>query len=166
MVRPPQIIIRIHPSTTIRTMMRNVLLLLASLPSSTWAYDFTCNLHCYNEGECQHGKGKFGSYAGLQEDEEMPWEKSANGPADIGMFCSCPVGYTGLQCEIKLVVCGRGEEDQHTCFNGSECRKVRRDSDVWNALLYGLLEVVLTTSFLLSFLIGTTGTSRKWTNLL
>jgi len=57
------------------------------------------------------------------EDEEMPWE--ANATQQIGMFCSCPVGYTGLQCEIKMKVCGEDGQDEHTCFNGSECKKDR-----------------------------------------
>lgn len=100
--------------------MKNLLILL--LPAATWAYDWTCNLYCYNDGICQHGKGKFGSYAGVEEEEEMPWEQEYN---QAGLYCSCPLGYTGLQCEIKLVVCGENGEDQHTCFNGAECQKDR-----------------------------------------
>jgi hypothetical protein len=102
-------------------MMRNLLIFL--LPAATWAYDWTCNLHCYNGGDCRHGKGKFGSFSGIVEDENlMPWESETH---DYGMFCSCPVGYTGLQCEIKLVVCGEDGQDTHSCFNGSECMKER-----------------------------------------
>eukprot|EP00339_Tiarina_fusa_P006580 CAMPEP_0117058654 /NCGR_PEP_ID=MMETSP0472-20121206/40747_1 /TAXON_ID=693140 ORGANISM="Tiarina fusus, Strain LIS" /NCGR_SAMPLE_ID=MMETSP0472 /ASSEMBLY_ACC=CAM_ASM_000603 /LENGTH=260 /DNA_ID=CAMNT_0004776065 /DNA_START=101 /DNA_END=883 /DNA_ORIENTATION=+ len=100
--------------------MRNLLILL--LPSLTLAYDFTCNLHCFNGGECRHGKGKFGNYAGVHEDEMMPWETTIT---ESSMYCSCPVGYTGLQCEIKHVVCGEDGVDSHTCFNGSECKKER-----------------------------------------
>ncbi|KAG7345354.1 EGF-like domain containing protein [Nitzschia inconspicua] len=81
------------------------------------AYDFHCNLFCYNGGECRHGHGAFGSYTGVDDDEEMPWEKVRH---KNGMYCICPVGYTGLQCEIKMVVCGA---DDHTCFNGSTCKK-------------------------------------------
>jgi len=101
-------------------MLRSILLLL--LPGATLAYDWECNLFCYNNGVCKHGKGKFGSYAGIDDDEVMPWEKDTH---QAGMYCACPVGWTGLQCEIKLVVCGElgTEYDQHTCFNGSECRK-------------------------------------------
>ena len=84
---------------------------------STSAYDFHCNLYCYNGGECRHGHGKFGSYSGVDEEEELPWEKVRH---ENGMYCICPVGYTGLQCEIKFVVCG---QDDHTCFNGSRCKK-------------------------------------------
>lgn len=64
-----------------------------------------------------HGHGKFGSYSGIDDDEEMPWEEVKH---ENGMYCLCPVGYTGLQCEIKMVVCG---SDDHTCFNGSACKK-------------------------------------------
>ena len=84
------------------------------------AYDWTCNLFCYNKGNCRHGHGKFGSYAGIDSmTEELPFEQELH---DNGMYCSCPVGYTGLQCEIAYVTCGR---DDHTCFNGSACVKER-----------------------------------------
>lgn len=119
----------VHLSTTehpLITMMRSLLLFL--LPVSAWAtYDWTCNLHCYNDGECKHGKGKFGSYAGVEEEEEMPWEKAA--PHPVGMYCSCPIGYTGLQCEIHMKTCGN---DEHTCFNGAPCGKERAgDGTTW-----------------------------------
>ena len=104
-----------------------VLACLVLLQAAVDGYDFTCNLYCYNGGTCRHGSGKFGSlnsqtnskYAGLTEDEtkELPFEQVRH---EQGMFCTCPIGYTGLQCEIKYVVCPR---DDHTCFNGSTCRK-------------------------------------------
>jgi len=81
------------------------------------AYDWTCNLFCYNKGVCRHGHGKFGSYAGIGSVQDLPFEQELH---DNGMYCTCPEGYTGLQCEIKYVTCGR---DDHTCFNGSSCVK-------------------------------------------
>jgi len=106
------------------------------------------NFFCYNNGICRHGHGKFGSYTGQEPTlDDLPFEKEFH---DNGMYCTCPVGYvsfidivflhaqltfsylsflvtphkfhsyTGLQCEIKYVVCGR---DDHTCFNGSACVK-------------------------------------------
>lgn len=81
------------------------------------AYDWTCNLYCYNNGVCRHGHGKFGSFSGIESSDELPFEKEIH---DNGMYCTCPEGYTGLQCEIKYVTCGR---DDHTCFNGSACVK-------------------------------------------
>lgn len=81
------------------------------------AYDWTCNLYCYNNGVCRHGHGKFGAYAGIEPTNDLPFEQELH---DNGMYCSCPEGYTGLQCEIKYMVCGR---DDHTCFNGSACVK-------------------------------------------
>lgn len=90
------------------------------------AYDWTCNLFCYNKGVCRHGHGKFGSYAGIESEiDDLPFEKELH---DNGMYCTCPEGYTGLQCEIKYVTCGR---DKHTCFNGSSCVK-ERSSDNGN----------------------------------
>jgi hypothetical protein len=102
------------------------LLLLLSLIQISYGYDWTCNLHCFHGGTCRHGHGKFGSYAGVEEDEEMPWEKQTH---TNGMYCTCPIGYTGLQCEIAFVVCGA---DDHTCFNGSRCKKdVSGDNEVY-----------------------------------
>lgn len=88
------------------------------------AYDWSCNLFCYNHGVCRHGHGKFGAYAGIDsETEELPFEEELH---DNGMYCTCPEGYTGLQCEIKYVTCGR---DDHTCFNGSSCVKERSSNN-------------------------------------
>ena len=106
------------------SLLLSLTMILAPI-TQTMAYDWTCNLFCYNEGECQHGKGKFGSFAGLEEDENpLPFEEQKHVG---GMYCSCPVGYTGLQCEIKFVVCGEDGIDTHTCFNGSDCVKERTD---------------------------------------
>ena len=107
-------------------MMRSILLLL--LPASAWAtYDWKCNLHCYNGGDCRHGKGKFGSYAGVEDTDVLPWDREVQ--PGVGMFCACPVGYTGLQCEIAMKVCGN---DEHTCFNGSACaRETDKDGKLW-----------------------------------
>jgi hypothetical protein len=83
-------------------MTRTLLLLLAAaLIPTTLAYDWNCNLFCYNGGECYHGKGKFGKYAGVDDDATLPFEDLEH---LNGMFCACPKGYTGLQCEIKFVV--------------------------------------------------------------
>jgi len=116
-------------SPTLACLMLALLALQNAVPAR--AYDFKCNLFCYNGGECRHGKGKFGNYAGIGDDEVMPWEKVTT---QTGMYCSCPVGYTGLQCEIKVVVCGDELDsgtttiDEHTCFNGSACQKATSGS--------------------------------------
>lgn len=88
------------------------------------AYEWTCNLFCYNKGACRYGHGKFGAYNGIDsQTDELPFEQELH---DNGMYCTCPVGFTGLQCEIKYVTCGR---DNHTCFNGSACVKERSSND-------------------------------------
>jgi len=93
------------------------------------AYDWRCNLFCYNKGVCRHGHGKFGSYAGIDSQADpLPFEQELH---DDGMYCSCLEGYTGLQCEIKYVTCGR---DDHTCFNGSSCIKERASDN--NRIFY------------------------------
>lgn len=107
--------------------------LLVLLPAATWAadvgYNWKCNLYCYQGGECHHGKTKFGSYTDVEEDTTgLPWE-NANTHGAAGMYCSCPAGYTGLQCEIAMKVCG---ENEHTCFNGSACAKeTDMDGKTW-----------------------------------
>ncbi|VEU43783.1 unnamed protein product [Pseudo-nitzschia multistriata] len=100
---------------------RLFLLLVAAIGTGTAsAYDWTCNLYCYNKGVCRHGHGKFGAYAGIDSEiDDLPFEQELH---ENGMYCTCPKGYTGLQCEIKFVTCGR---DSHTCFNGSACVKER-----------------------------------------
>jgi len=95
--------------------------------ASASAYDWNCNLFCYNKGVCRHGNGSFGSYAGEGNNNDLSalpaFEDEPQGArSQDGMYCTCPVGYTGLQCEIKLVTCGR---DSHTCHNGSACVKER-----------------------------------------
>ncbi len=101
---------------------------LSLFPVSSWAtYDWKCNLHCFNGGECRHGKGKFGSYAGVDESEELPWERTTD--PGTGMYCACPVGYTGLQCEIAMKLC---PNEEHMCFNGSVCAKeTSSDGTAW-----------------------------------
>ena len=32
--------------------------------------------------------------------------------------CTCPVGYTGLTCDVEVKTCGKGE---HLCLHGSTC---------------------------------------------
>lgn len=107
------------------------------------AYDWTCNLFCYNKGVCRHGHGKFGAYAGIDLTEELPFEKELH---DNGMYCTCPEGYTGLQCEIKYVTCGR---DDHTCFNGSSCVKEHssNNGNVFYRCECDLKESVMTAAY-------------------
>ncbi|CAJ1934336.1 unnamed protein product [Cylindrotheca closterium] len=96
--------------------MKHLLLLL--LPAVNLAYNWDCNLFCFNGGECRHGKGKFGSYGNV--DAENPWESKDHVE---GMYCSCPSGSTGLQCEISLKGCRTTENNfQHNCDNGMECK--------------------------------------------
>ena len=112
------------PDLSLYTIMKSLLLLILGTSSqiaTVQGYDWACNLYCYNGGECQHGKGKFGSYAGVDDTVALPWEQAAPSQGQAGMFCTCPKGFTGLQCEISLVACG----EEHTCFNGSQCKKER-----------------------------------------
>lgn len=40
------------------------------------------------------------------------------------MYCQCPVGYAGLQCEISLILC---DPDETTCSNGAACQQAQDD---------------------------------------
>jgi hypothetical protein len=105
-------------------MMVMITIMIVALPGAA-PYDWHCNLYCYNGGSCRHGHGKFGSYSDVGDG--IPDDDASDASAEEvhqqnGMFCICPVGYTGLQCEIKFVVCS---PDDHTCFNGSNCKKER-----------------------------------------
>ena len=101
--------------------------LLSTTITSVVAYDFTCNLFCFNGGQCKFGKGQFGSYSGngVQTSATVSPVPFAQTDQASGMYCSCPVGYTGLQCEIKFIMCGEDGGGSHTCFNGQECLKDR-----------------------------------------
>jgi hypothetical protein len=115
-------------------------LLLVLLPLASWAsdgntkdvgYDWKCNLYCYNGGECRHGKSKFGTfgtYGGVEATAApLPWESQTQ--TGDGMYCGCPAGFTGLQCEISMKVCG---DNQNTCFNGAACAKESdKDGKTW-----------------------------------
>jgi len=111
------------------------LLLLPAGVCATAELDFFCNLYCFNGGECRHGKGKFGHYvtgdtpvaptgdtASTEESAEAPLPWVAEGVKDIGMYCACPPGFSGMQCELKMELC---PNDQHECFNGQACAKER-----------------------------------------
>lgn len=130
-------------------------LLRLLLPVSVWAkYDWQCNLYCYNGGECRHGKGKFGTYADVDgqgttgtTEEALPWESSAN--AGFGMYCACPVGFTGLQCEIAMNVC---DENENTCYNGNACaRETAADGTIWWRCECDASKSVLTASYAIKY---------------
>lgn len=131
--------------------MRSAFLCLL-LPVSVWAkYDWKCNLYCYNGGECRHGKGKFGAYAdptGQSATEEvLPWERESD--AGFGMYCGCPVGFTGLQCEIAMNVC---DENESTCYNGNACaRETASDGTIWWRCECDASKSVLTASYATKF---------------
>ena len=74
-----------------------------------------CQLQCRNGGMCDFGSAEHG-FASQDSTNGDP-TKLANGNRD---YCKCPEGWTGLQCEIKYVVC---DENQHTCLNGAPCEE-------------------------------------------
>ncbi|KAL7461415.1 hypothetical protein ACHAXS_001835 [Conticribra weissflogii] len=76
-----------------------------------------CNLNCENGGSCRFGvKGYKDSYDEL--DLAVYYKKHKD-----GMYCSCPDGFTGLQCEVDITHChaGEGGDNDHFCLNGTPC---------------------------------------------
>eukprot|EP00538_Stauroneis_constricta_P001258 CAMPEP_0119551604 /NCGR_PEP_ID=MMETSP1352-20130426/4808_1 /TAXON_ID=265584 /ORGANISM="Stauroneis constricta, Strain CCMP1120" /LENGTH=306 /DNA_ID=CAMNT_0007597689 /DNA_START=279 /DNA_END=1199 /DNA_ORIENTATION=- len=114
-------------SSIVPCMILLVVLSVITTPAS--AYDWDCNLFCYNHGTCVHGRGQFGSYIQVldeateqaEEEQELDLfaEEDAHKKHIDGMYCQCPMGYTGLQCEIKLSDCPQS----HKCSNGHDCRR-------------------------------------------
>eukprot|EP00980_Cylindrotheca_fusiformis_P010022 scaffold2214_cov139-Cylindrotheca_fusiformis.AAC.19 len=112
--------------------MRSILLLLLPAASFGAIYDWSCNLYCFNEGQCAFGKGHFGSYGNVDADgngkdanlnEDKSWEDKDHAG---GMYCICPPGFVGLQCEISLTMCGLlsdNNDRSYKCRNGSDCLK-------------------------------------------
>jgi len=92
--------------------------LLFLFPLSAWAtYDWKCNLFCYNGGQCLHGKGKFGQYTDTSSTPApLPWDRTVQ--PGLGMYCACPSGFSGMQCELAMEVC---TANSMICFNGQAC---------------------------------------------
>jgi len=68
-----------------------------------------CDLKCLHGGSC-----KFVAEAGaVREDSDAPW-----GSRDF-MFCECPEGRAGIECEHIADVCGQNEL---VCLHGSTCK--------------------------------------------
>lgn len=103
-------------TTTIHTAQSRFLVFYSALLfTSVVQVVAECSLQCRNGGICDFGSNEYG-FTGQDSRNGDPTTLE-NGNRD---YCKCPVGWTGLQCEIKFVVCG---ENQHTCVNGAACEE-------------------------------------------
>ncbi|KAI2494015.1 hypothetical protein MHU86_20501 [Fragilaria crotonensis] len=104
-------------------MRQSILFLLACTIAAAAATDTqSCSLQCRNGGACTIGAPQFGYAAEMNEND--PDAYAYRPPTYSNMFCQCPVGYAGLQCEISLVLC---DTDQKLCSNGATCEKAQDD---------------------------------------
>ena len=94
---------------------------LLFLLSCAMASASDCDLSC-NGGICKFGSPEFGYAAEM--DEEDPISFSNRNTTSDNMYCQCPRGYSGEQCEISFVMC---EENQGTCSNGALCQRAQDD---------------------------------------
>lgn len=71
-----------------------------------------CNLKCQNGGVCRTGKKNFGH---LGDKFDLPFHEKAHINFE---HCSCPEGFTGVDCSIPMEICG---DLSHICTHGSKC---------------------------------------------
>jgi len=76
-----------------------------------------CDLYCQNGGICSNG---IKSYDGKAA--ELVDHFRANLNFDNNMYCICPKGFTGPQCETQTSSCGNTE-----CLNGGKCKITQWD---------------------------------------
>lgn len=81
-----------------------------------------CNMTCVNNGVCKLGQGQYGFNIVIQDEDPNPISKQTR---LFEQYCDCPTGYTGFNCEIKMVLCSNG---QQYCANGAKCHADYADS--------------------------------------
>jgi len=82
-------------------------------------YHIDCNLKCMNGGTCFHGDAPSTT---LYDDLNLELQKLPDHVFNI--YCICPDGFTGPQCETKIDICG---DSEHHCLNNGKC--VRDDDE-------------------------------------
>jgi len=78
-------------------------------------YHKICDLQCENGGTCF-----FGDELTTTLFDDHGVEKELSKQTNALMHCKCPDGYTGLQCETEVVICG---VLGHYCLNNGECHE-------------------------------------------
>ena len=71
-----------------------------------------CSLQCQNGGICRTGTKDYGH---VGDKFDLPFQQESHLNFE---HCSCPQGWTGVDCSIPMEICG---DMQHVCTHGSTC---------------------------------------------
>jgi hypothetical protein len=76
----------------------------------------SCDLDCPTFAPCVFG------YADFSERKvDVVKQLGGGGTHQSGMHCDCPIGWTGLFCDIKYDSCTSNNQARHECYNDAEC---------------------------------------------
>lgn len=75
------------------------------------------NLVCNHEASCLKGVANFTVHVGIPVNDHYV-NSDFLAVSQIGnQHCNCPIGWTGVTCEVKYESC----DQHHPCFHGGEC---------------------------------------------
>eukprot|EP00550_Attheya_septentrionalis_P007380 CAMPEP_0198295474 /NCGR_PEP_ID=MMETSP1449-20131203/27820_1 /TAXON_ID=420275 /ORGANISM="Attheya septentrionalis, Strain CCMP2084" /LENGTH=565 /DNA_ID=CAMNT_0043995795 /DNA_START=146 /DNA_END=1843 /DNA_ORIENTATION=- len=77
----------------------------------------SCELKCEHGGYCRNGMKHYG-----QVGKYSSRISALNQTHHHFEHCACPIGFTGVKCEIVLDLCGKSAE--HVCLHGSTCQEI------------------------------------------
>ena len=75
----------------------------------------TCKIQCQNGGACRKGAKDVGALEEIAHHIDH-FNQTSNEDFE---HCVCPPGFAGVNCEVKIDVCGEGK---HLCLHGSKVR--------------------------------------------
>mmetsp|Transcript_29500 Transcript_29500/g.63906 ORF Transcript_29500/g.63906 Transcript_29500/m.63906 type:complete len:615 (-) Transcript_29500:236-2080(-) len=85
-----------------------------------------CSVKCKNGGQCRHGVN-YDFERGISEKFDLG---DAFNQGHINFeYCSCPEGYYGIDCSMKIKKCGPDADPDHVCANDGECVPVGTKDD-------------------------------------
>ena len=83
-----------------------------------------CELPCRNKGVCTNRRELNGDVDTTTAAATTTTTTEHHRFLQQRPHCQCPVGFTGVLCEVKYVLCGSAED---TCFNESPCQRAVDD---------------------------------------
>ena len=89
------------------TMLRSLVTLL--LLSSVTAQQKQCTLDCQQNAPCVFGEADFSNHTAVRSQDTS--DIALVDTSIDGMYCACPHGWTGVQCEIEYDGC----DGNHQC---------------------------------------------------